>query len=127
MANPKSSFGGAFFKEKYRVKKALGNLDETPLPTYFIQLNSEINRKASQADFVHFSLSYRDHSNFIGTRFSAVWYERNLMIFTNILRNLDPTTDQRILVLFGSSHTATLRHFFEDHDRFQLVELDQLF
>ena len=126
-ADPQSTFGGAFFKEPYRVKKELGKLSETPLPAYFIQLNSEINRKASQADFVHYALSYGDHSNFIGTQFSTIWYERNLMIFTNILRNLDPATDKRILVLFGSSHTATLRHFFEDHDRFQLVELDELF
>lgn len=125
-ADPQSSFGGPFFKEPYTVKKELAKLSDTPLPAYYVQLNSEINRKVSQSDFVHYALSYGDHSNFVGTQFSTIWYERNLMIFTNILRNLDPATDQRILVLFGSSHTATLRHFFEDHNRFRLVELDQL-
>ena len=126
-ATPQSDSISSFFKEPYMVKKELGKLSDTPLPVYYIQLNSEINRKVSQSDFVHYALSYGDHANFVGTKFSASWYERNLAIFTNILRNLDPATDQRILVLFGSSHTATLRHFFEDHHRFQLVELDKLF
>ena len=46
-ADPQSDFGGAFFKEPYSVKRTLGKLSETMLPDYFIQLNSEINRKAS--------------------------------------------------------------------------------
>ncbi|MDJ1483084.1 DUF5694 domain-containing protein [Cytophagaceae bacterium YF14B1] len=125
--NPDSKFGGAFFKESYIVKQKRLKLNESTLQEYYLSINSEASRKSSQADFLHYALSYGDKSDFTGTKFTTSWYERNLIIFTNILRHLDPKTDASIVVLYGSSHTAVLRQFFENHDRFQIVELEKLF
>ncbi|MDJ1485589.1 DUF5694 domain-containing protein [Cytophagaceae bacterium YF14B1] len=125
--NPDSDFGGAFFKEPYKFSHKKKKLSESTLQEFLIDLNSELNRKLSQSDFLHYSLSYGDKSNFTGTRFTLSWYERNLIIFTNILRNIDPATDKKILILFGASHTAVLRQFFENHNRFQIIEIQNLF
>ena len=125
--NPDSDFGGKFFKEPYALRKKQKKLSESTLPEFYIQMNNAFNRKVSQSDYLHYALSYGDKSNFVGTKFTTSWYERNLTIFTNILRNIDPQTDKSILVLFGASHTAVLRQFFENHDRFEIVELTELF
>jgi hypothetical protein len=69
----------------------------------------------------------KQSKNFAGTDFKVSWYERNLKIFTNILRNIDPDKDKAIVVLLGSSHTATIRPFFIDHDRFEVIEVEELF
>ncbi len=118
-----------FFKGKYNITKTekQKKLSESTLQEYYVQLNSHYNRKNSMADFLHWALASTDKSNFAGTDFTTHWYNRNLIMFTNILRNIDPAKDKAIVVLLGSSHTATIRPFFIDHDKFEVVELGQLF
>jgi Family of unknown function (DUF5694) len=116
-----------FFNKPYRVGKKQKKLSEITLQEHFLQINSHISRKAHLSDFLHFALASTQNSNFAGTEFTVSWYERNLKIFTNILRNIDPDKDKAIVVLLGSSHTATVRSFFVDHDRFEIVELEDLF
>jgi hypothetical protein len=55
-----------------------------------------------------------------GTDQLAVWYERNLRIFTNILRIAEP--GDRILVIMGQSHAPILQRFLRDHPAFEVVE-----
>jgi hypothetical protein len=55
-----------------------------------------------------------------GTDQLAVWYERNLRIFTNILRIAQP--GDRILVIMGQSHAPILQRFLRDHPAFEVVE-----
>ncbi len=48
------------------------------------------------------------------------WYNRNLRIFSNIMKT-DPTAKDRILVIFGSGHIPLLQHSFEASPEFELV------
>ncbi|GAB3900760.1 hypothetical protein GCM10028803_24230 [Larkinella knui] len=121
------SYGGEFFKTPYLFRKPQKKLRESTLKDYYLQINSKYNRQLSQSDFLHYALMYGDKSDFTGEEFTLSWYDRNLRIFTNILRNLNPATDPAIVVLYGSSHTAILRQFFENHARFEIVELESLF
>lgn len=116
-----------FFSVKYPFTQKQPKLSELPLGEYYIQLNNLYNRQAHMFDYLHYALSYGDDQNFVGESFTLSWYDRNLKIFTNILRNIDLKNDRVIVVLFGSSHTALLRHFFEDHPYFEIVELTQVF
>lgn len=59
--------------------------------------------------------------NNIGAELVGKWYTRNIKIFANIIRKVEPE-DERILVLFGQGHIRPIRHFFEDHPIFELVE-----
>jgi hypothetical protein len=50
------------------------------------------------------------------------WYSRNLRIYNNILHT-NPSSGDRILVVFGNGHMSILRHLFESSPEFLLVEL----
>lgn len=53
------------------------------------------------------------------------WYNRNLRIFNNILKT-QPSSQDRILVLFGNGHMPILKHCFESSPEFEVVELKSL-
>jgi hypothetical protein len=53
------------------------------------------------------------------------WYSRNLRIFNNIL-STKPTSQDRILVLFGNGHIPIIKHCFESSPEFNVVELKDL-
>lgn len=116
-----------FFDVKYPFTIKQKKLNELSLLDYYIQLNNTYNRQAHMFDYTHYALGYGKDTNYIGEAFALSWYDRNLKIFTNILRNIDVNNDKVIVVLYGSSHTALIRHFFEDHPYFEIVELDKIF
>ena len=53
-------------------------------------------------------------------------YNRNLRIYSNILRRLNPTKPHRALVLFGAGHLPQLSQFFEYNDDFEVVKLSEV-
>ena len=53
------------------------------------------------------------------------WYSRNLRIFRNI-QNVETTSEDRILVLYGSGHIPNLRHLFESSPEYELVKFGDL-
>ena len=69
----------------------------------------------------------KDDDDFTGEQFTLSFYDRNLKIYNNILRNIDFKSDKVILVLFGAAHTNIMRQFFENHPYFEIVELETVF
>jgi Family of unknown function (DUF5694) len=116
-----------FFDVPYPFTVKQPKLANSSLLQYYIQLNNLYNRQAHLYDYLHYAPGYGTDSAYVGENFTLSWYDRNLKIFTNILRSIDVKTDKVIVVLFGSSHTAVLRHFFESHPYFEIVELDGIF
>lgn len=57
--------------------------------------------------------------NFIGSRFVKSWYARNLRIFANI-QSICKEND-RVLVLYGFGHLATLESLVSDYSGLELV------
>jgi len=51
-------------------------------------------------------------TSYPGATAAARWYERNLMIVSNILRVIDSSSD-RVLVLIGAAHAPILRELLE--------------
>lgn len=58
---------------------------------------------------------------FAGAELVAEWYKRNFKIFSNIISSLD-RSEERIMILFGQGHIRILKHLFEDHSDFELVD-----
>ncbi len=56
---------------------------------------------------------------------SMYWMNRNLRIYRNI-QNIDYDKDDRILVIFGSSHIAILKWLFECDPTFELIKFNTL-
>lgn len=63
-------------------------------------------------------------TSYVGPDFVAGWFDRNLRIFRNLQR-LTRGPAERILVIYGAGHLATLRHFVESSPEYQLVEADR--
>lgn len=117
----------SFFEIPYPFTEKLKKLSETALPDYYIQLNSPYARQANQYDYLHYAMAYGEKDDFTGEQFTLSFYDRNLKIYNNILRNIDIKKDKVILVLFGASHTNIMRQFFENHPYFEIVELETVF
>lgn len=68
----------------------------------------------------------RIDENYIGAELTAEWYKRNIKIYSNILTRVEKG-DKRILVIYGQGHIRILKHLFEDHPDFEVVDaLDYL-
>ncbi|WP_310379219.1 DUF5694 domain-containing protein [Flavobacterium sp.] len=115
-----------FFEIEYPFKEKRKKLAESTLSEFYIQINNQYTRQAILFDYLHYALSYGTDKEYVGTDLATSYYDRNLKIFTTILRNIDLKTDNTIMILFGSSHTAILRQFFENHPYFEIVELETL-
>lgn len=61
-----------------------------------------------------------------GTDLLADWYERNLKIFSNIMR-ITESKDDRILVIIGGGHVKLLQQFSEDSGEYHLERADKYF
>ena len=56
---------------------------------------------------------------------SMFWFNRNLRIFRNI-QTIEHSSNDRILVLFGSGHVSILKYLFEASPQFELVKFGDL-
>ncbi len=62
-------------------------------------------------------------TNHVGSYLTSEWWRRNMIIYENILKRLDGR-EKKILVLFGSSHTALLKEFMKYNKEMEVVEVD---
>jgi hypothetical protein len=116
----------SFFEIDYPFKEKRKKLSESTMTEYYIGLNNKYHRQLLLFDYIHYGLSYGTNDDYTGVKFATSYYDRNLKIFTNILRNIDLKTDTTVVALFGASHTAIMRQFFENHPYFEIVELETI-
>lgn len=60
--------------------------------------------------------------NHVGSYLTSEWWRRNMIIYENILKRLDGK-EERILILFGSGHTALLNEMMKYNRKLELVPL----
>ncbi|WP_425445837.1 DUF5694 domain-containing protein [Dethiothermospora halolimnae] len=60
---------------------------------------------------------------YVGIDWLVWWYQRNLILFSNICR-LASSGEERILVLIGSSHIYLLNQFLQESDEVELVDVN---
>lgn len=63
--------------------------------------------------------------DYYGADMRTAWYNRNLRIFTNLLR-LRATENERILVIIGSGHVPILQHLAANAPEFEVVSVSDL-
>jgi len=64
--------------------------------------------------------------NHIGSYLTSEWWRRNMIIYENILKRLDGK-EKKILVIFGSGHTALLKEMMKYNKNFELVPIKSIF
>ena len=57
---------------------------------------------------------------YVGSDVVAEWYKRNILIYTNIIRDIKPE-DKAVVVIFGQGHIPILTHLFETNPKFKVV------
>jgi len=63
--------------------------------------------------------------NHVGSYLTSEWWRRNMIIYENILKRLSGK-EERILVIFGSSHTALLNEMMKYNKNIELVPVNSV-
>jgi hypothetical protein len=101
-------------------------LAETNLKDYFLWMNTpEYIAENHYVNDNYLALAFGENENYVGAEYVNLWYNRNLKILTNILRNAS-LNDNRYFLLIGSAHVKVLRDFFRDHPYFEIVEVKDI-
>ena len=125
MSQPSDSLRDKYWNQKYTEMYDTGDsldLALTMLENFLLMAEPGILRRYHGH---YLSAGFNTTNNAGPDLLSVWWYSRNLRIFNNIL-NTKPTSNDRIIVLFGNGHMPILKQCFESSPEFQLVELKQL-
>lgn len=63
-----------------------------------------------------------EKGNHVGSYLTGEWWRRNMVIYENVLKTLNGK-EERILILFGSGHTALLHEMMKYNQKLELVPL----
>jgi hypothetical protein len=79
----------------------------------------------SGVDFYFRLLPAGKPGNHVGSYLTSEWWRRNMIIYENILKNLNGN-EKKIVVIFGSGHTALLNEMMKFNPGIQLVEVEEV-
>jgi Family of unknown function (DUF5694) len=79
----------------------------------------------SGVDFYFRLLPAGKPGNHVGSYLTSEWWRRNMIIYENILKNLNGN-EKKIVVIFGSGHTALLNEMMKFNPRIQLVGVERV-
>lgn len=98
----------------------LSLLEKLALLNEPIMLDYSLNANADKLFYVGIG------DNFVGADQAALFYHRNMKIYSNLNR-IQMNKNDRVLILMGSAHTAMLREFIKRSPKFEMVNsLDYL-
>jgi len=112
------------YEKVYAVEDSLKST--MPLVDYFKLINSPEAQLYSHQIYLTETVLSGAGDNYIGADAVARWYRRNLRIFSNLLDIVSFDQPERILVLYGASHTWTLKQFLMDSPDFDYVEVNTI-
>ena len=77
----------------------------------------------SGVDFYFRLLPAGKPGNHVGSYLTSEWWRRNMIIYENILKNLNGN-EKKIVVIFGAGHTALLNEMMKFNPGIQLVSVE---
>ncbi len=93
------------------------------LREHFLYMNAEPRIRAGHGAYLTGGFAVGDGTVFPGPDgFVSFWYNRNLRIFSNLLRLVE-NKDERILLIIGHGHLPILRHAALSAPQIELVEV----
>lgn len=100
------------------------SLQEKTISQILIQQNSKEAKGFQVSAYLEF-LQAGNKDQHVGTYLSSEWWRRNMMIYENILKNLDGK-EETILVIFGAGHTALLELMMQYNRNFEIIPLAEV-
>ncbi|UOQ78795.1 DUF5694 domain-containing protein [Hymenobacter sp. 5516J-16] len=92
------------------------------LPQILLEENTPASIRYNKAFYLDKINRAGTTTNFNGAFLVSEWYRRNLYMYSIVQKTVLPT-DDKVLMLAGSGHTAMMREFAEHDSAFQLIEL----
>ncbi|QIX61769.1 hypothetical protein HER32_11500 [Hymenobacter sp. BT18] len=111
--------GELFKKVEADQNRKLSTLTLTQL---LLDFNTPASMRENKGAYLDMLNKAGSVESFAGSWLVSEWYRRNLYMYSVVQKTVEPT-DQRVLVLAGSAHTAMMREFAQYDSRFQLKEL----
>lgn len=95
------------------------------LKDVFICLNQKSQLAENKGFYISIANKVNPDGKYFGSNLVADFYKRNLIMYSNIQNQLEPTT-KNIFILVGTGHAAIFRDFFENDENFNLIEVDEI-
>lgn len=89
-----------------------------------ISQNSRAANRFAVGSYFDFLVAGKE-GNHVGSYLTSEWWRRNMVIYENILKRLDGR-EKRILVIFGSAHTALLEAMMQYSSSLRVVPVDNV-
>ncbi len=87
--------------------------------------NSEnFDKNYNQKFYLKHLINFGEDDNYVGAQAVSEWYLRNLKIFTNLHRIVEP--DDRILVIYGAGHKDILVDLIKDRIDWEYYDINEL-
>lgn len=86
--------------------------------------SDDFDKNYNQTFYLKHLVSFGKEGNYIGTDVVSKWYYRNLKIFTNLNRIVEPT--DRILVIYGAGHKDILVDLIKDRADWEYYNVNKL-
>jgi len=90
------------------------------LRDYLLRINSVEALRESHGAYLNGTVEVGGRGDYSGADMRTAWYNRNLRMFSNLLR-LQSGDEERIVLIVGAGHAPLLRHFIENAPELRLV------
>ena len=87
-------------------------------------INSDAN-VARAVSYYYADVPFSDPGDYAGPDLLAKWFQRNIRIYSNIVRLVDSPTD-RILVIYGAGHLGWLQQDVSNDQSVKLIKLSEV-
>lgn len=100
--------------------KSSEKINDKSILEKFREYNTD-NFKSTTLDFYNTLAVMHTQGNFEGAEIISDFYKRNLMIYSNF-NDVPKSSDDRILIILGATHSAYLDFFMRDHPTYDLID-----
>lgn len=114
------------------VKQTLGAIEKDFNESLKTKTVKEILLQHNSAEYIKMAVGVYyefliagEKGNHVGSYLTSEWWRRNMVIYENVLKRLDGK-EERILILFGSGHTALLHEMMKYNQKLELVPLAEV-
>lgn len=108
------------FKKIYEGLSIPELTEDKSLLSYYRELNNPSFHNQLHKLYVNLA-RIGDFNNYIGIKWLTWWYERNLIMFSNLSRLIE-SDEERILFIVGVSHSTIVNNFLKESDLCDVVE-----
>jgi hypothetical protein len=96
--------------------------DRRTLLQTLIGINQPENLRGLHSRYLVAQIEVGGNGDYTGADMRSAWFNRNIRIFSNILR-MRGSADDRVLVLIGAGHVPILQHLVENAPELRLVDV----